>query len=91
MHKLFDKNGFLNFDDIIANHPSFKTIMEDGIITDSEIKQQADNTVAALKKLQTICSEEQQNSIVEALSELGVLFTVYHIHELQELNNHECF
>lgn len=91
MHKLFDKNGFLNIGDIVMNHSSFKNIMEDGIVTDEEIKQQAENTITALKNLQTMCSEEQQADIVEALSELSVLFAVYHIHELQELNNHECF
>lgn len=59
--------------------------MKDGIVTDRELKEQADLTVKALKKLQEICSEEQQNAIVDAISEMGVLFAAYHNYELQEL------
>ena len=85
MQTLFDENGLLNISEIILNQPSYKLIMEDGIVTDRELKEQADLTVKALKKLQEICSEEQQNAIVDAISEMGVLFAAYHNYELQEL------
>ena len=85
MQTLFDDNGLLNISDIILNQPSYKSIMKDGIVTDRELKEQADLTVKALKKLQEICSEEQQNAIVDAISEMGVLFAAYHNYELQEL------
>ena len=43
MQTLFDENGNLNISDIVLNHPSYKKIMEDGIIvTDDELKEQAD-------------------------------------------------
>lgn len=85
MNTLFDKNGMLNIDDIVASHPSYKTIMEDGIVTDDELKTQADATIASLRRLQEICNAEQQSAIAEAISEMAVLFAAYHNYELQDL------
>lgn len=85
MHTLFDKNGYLNIGDIVVNHPSYKAIMEDGVVTEEELKTQADATIASLRHLQEICNEEQQSAILDAVSEMSVLFAVYHNHELQTL------
>lgn len=85
MNTLFDKDGILNISDIVINHSSYKTIMEDGIVTDEELKAQADATVASLRHLQEICDEKQQSEIVNAISEMAVLFAAYHHYELQNL------
>lgn len=83
MQKLFDKNGMLNISDLVINNPSFKIIMEDGIVTDEELRRQSEAAMASLRKLEAMCSEEQQNAILEMLSEMGVLFSVYHNYQLQ--------
>lgn len=85
MQTLFDENGLLNIADIVAANPSYKAIMEDGVVTDKELKDQAEATIAALRKLQTMCTAEQQNAILETITEMGVLFAVYHHYELQDL------
>lgn len=85
MQTLFDENGMLNISDIVLNHPSYKAIMEDGIVTDEELKTQAETTIKSLRKLQEICNEEQQNAILDAISEMSVLFATYHQYELQEI------
>ena len=85
MKTLFDENGYLNIGDIVANHPSYNEIMDDGIVTDEELRQQSEATIGALKKLQTLCNEEQQSAIVDAITEMSVLFAVYHNYELQKL------
>lgn len=85
MNTLFDKNGILNIGDIVANHVSYKSIMEDGIVTDDELKNQANATVASLRRLQELCNDEQQSAIVDAISEMAVLFAAYHNYELQDL------
>ena len=69
----------------MAGHPSYKAIMEDGIVTDEELKKQAETTIAALRRVQEICNEEQQKAVSDAIAEMSVLFAVYHNHELQEL------
>lgn len=85
MNTLFDKNGLLNIKDIVVNHPAYKSIMEDGIVTDDELKDQAEASIASLRHLQEICNEEQQSAIIDALSEMAVLFAAYHNYELQDL------
>lgn len=85
MNTLFDKNGILNIGDIVANHNSYKSIMEDGIVKDDELKNQANATVASLRRLQELCNDEQQSAIVDAISEMAVLFAAYHNYELQDL------
>lgn len=86
MQTIFDENGLLNISDIVENHPTYKAIMEDGVVTDQELKEQAEATIASLRKLQSLCNEEQQNAIVDAISEMGVLFAAYHNYELQDLS-----
>lgn len=84
MDTLFDKDGFLNIDEIVANRPSFKAIMEDSVITDEELAAQSERTIAALRKVESICNPEQRSAVADALAELSVLFTVYHLHNNQE-------
>ncbi len=83
MNTLFDENGLLNISEITANHPSFKAIMADGIVTDEELKQQADATIAALRHVQEICTPEQQSAIVDAIAEMSVLYAAYNYYQLQ--------
>lgn len=85
MHTIFDENGFLNISDIVKKHHSYKAIMEDGVVTEQELKEQADATIASLRKLQSLCNEEQQSAIVDAISGMSVLFAAYHTYELQDL------
>lgn len=86
MRTIFDQNGLLNVSDIVKGRPSYKAIMEDGVVTDQELKEQADTTIIALRKLQVICNEEQQCAILDAISEMSVLFAAYHNYELQDLS-----
>jgi hypothetical protein len=47
----FNEEGILNIDEMVVNNASFKNIMEDGVITEEEIKAQSDNVVAMLRNL----------------------------------------
>lgn len=85
MKRLFDENGMLNIADIEAENPSYKAIMEDGVVTDQELKDQADATLASLHRLQELCSEEQQDAVLSAITDMSVLFAAYHNYELQQL------
>lgn len=85
MQTLLDENGLLNIGDIVSTHPAYQAIMADGIVTDQELKDQADATVASLRRLQDMCTPEQQSAIIEAISEMSVLFAAYHHHQLQQL------
>lgn len=82
----FNKEGFLNIDEMVVNNASFKNIMEDGVVTQEEIKAQSDKVVAMLHAMESKYSEEQLAEIKELLAESSVLYTVYNIYSIQNIN-----
>lgn len=82
----FNEKGILNIDELIMNNASFKKIMEDGIVTEEEIKDQSDKVVALLHDMEKKYSAEQLNEIKELLVESGVLYAVYNFYSIQSLN-----
>lgn len=82
----FNKEGFLNIDEMVVNNASFKNIMEDGVVTQEEIKAQSDKVVAMLHAMEAKYSEEQLAEIKELLAESSVLYTVYNIYSIQNIN-----
>lgn len=82
----FNEKGILDIDEIIVNNSSFKNIMEDGIVTDEEIKTQSDKVIAMLHDMETKYSNEQLAEIKNLLVESSVLYAVYNIHSIQNIN-----
>ena len=82
----FDKEGILDIDEMIVDNASFKTIMEDGVISEEEIKAQSDKVVAILQNMETKYSEEQLAEIKNLLAESSVLYAIYNFHSLQNIN-----
>lgn len=76
MNTFFDETGFLNIDDLIERHPSFVKIVEDGVITEEEIKEQSDRVVALLKEFERTSSPEQIERFRELLTETSILVIV---------------
>lgn len=81
----FNKEGFLNIDEMVVNNASFKNIMEDGVVTQEEIKAQSDKVVAMLHAMEAKYSEEQLAEIKELLAESSVLYTVYNIYSIKNI------
>ena len=79
----FNEQGMLNLDEAVMNQPTFKKIMEDGIVTEQEIKEQSERILRSMEKNYT---EEQRREIKELLVEAGVLFTTSQYHALQSLH-----
>ena len=82
----FNEEGILNIDEMVMGNASFKTIMEDGEITEDEIKAQSDKVLAMLHDMETKYSEEQLTEIKNLLVESGVLYAVYNFHSIQNIN-----
>lgn len=78
----FNEDGILNIDEMVANNESFKNIMEDGIVTEEEIKNQSEKVVAMFHDMEAKYSEEQQAEIKELLTETFVLYTVFNYNSL---------
>ena len=82
----FNEEGILNIDEMVVNNTSFKTIMEDGIITEEEIKAQSDKVVAILHDMEAKYKEEQLAEIENLLVESSVLYAVYNFYSIQNIN-----
>lgn len=82
----FNEEGILNIDEMIVNNASFKNIMKDGIVTEEEIKTQAEKLVALLHDMEAKYSEEQLAEIKSLLVESSVLYAVYNFYSLQSIN-----
>lgn len=81
----FDKNGILNLDEAVADVPSFKDIMADGIVTEDELQTQAGHVVNLLHDIEGKFSDDQLKEIKELLTETSVLYTAYNVYKLQNL------
>jgi len=82
----FNEEGILNIDEMLVNNPSFKNIMEDGVVTEEEIKDQSDKLVAMLHDMEAKYSEEQLAEIKDLLVESSVLYAVYNFYSLQSID-----
>ncbi len=82
----FNEEGILNLDEMVVNNASFKTIMEDGVITDEEIKAQSEKVVAMLHDMETKYTEEQLAEIRNLFVESSVLYALYNVYSIQNIN-----
>ena len=82
----FNDEGILNIDEMVADNDSFKNIMEDGVVSEEEIKAQSDKVIALLRNMEAKYSEEQLAEIKSLLVETSVLYAVYNIHSIQSIN-----
>jgi len=81
----FNEEGILNIDELVVNHASFKNIMEDGVITEEEIKAQSDKVVAILHEIEAKYTEEQLAEIKDLLVESSVLYAVYNFYSIYNI------
>ena len=81
----FNENGILSLDEMVENNASFKNIMEDGVVTEDEIKAQSDKVVALLRDIEAQYSEEQLAEIKDLLVESSVLYAIYNYYSIQNI------
>lgn len=82
----FNEEGILNIDELVANNESFKNIMEDGVVTDEEIKTQSDKIIAMLHGMEEKYSKEQLAEIKDLLVETSVLYAVYNFYSIKNIS-----
>lgn len=75
MNTFFDENGMLNIDELIMEQPSFIKIMEDGVVTDEELKEQSKLVESLLKDIEK-SSPEIIEKIRNLLAEISVLIAI---------------
>lgn len=82
----FNEEGILNIDEAVLETLSYKKIMEDGIVTEEELVSQAQKVVSMLQTMEKKYNEEQLLEIKALLTESSVLYAVYNIHSIQNIN-----
>lgn len=82
----FNENGILNIDELVVNSASFKKMMEDGVITESEIKEHSEKVITLLHAMEQKYSQEQLQEIQELLVETAVMYAVYNVYSIQSIS-----
>lgn len=82
---IFNKQGFIDIDEMIAQEPSFQKIMQDGIVTDDELQQQSERVISLLHEVENRLSEEEQQLVKRLFAETNVLSAIYHYYSLQNI------
>jgi hypothetical protein len=82
---IFNEQGILDIDGMIAAEPSFQAIMSDGIVTDEELQQQSRLVIDLMHEAEKRFNEEDQLFIKRIFAETNVLSAIYHYYELQQL------
>ena len=82
---LFNEQGFIDIDEMIAQQPSFQKIMEDGVVTDDEMREQTDIVISLLHEVENRFSKDDQLLIKRLFAETNVLSAIYRYYELQNI------
>ena len=77
-----NKMDILDLESIMMNNTSLRKILEDGIVTEEEIKEQSAKVTALAENLKQICSEEQLKMIQSLIAEMNTLYVAYNYNEL---------
>ena len=85
---LFNEQGILDIDEMIAQEPSFQNIMADGVVTDEELRQQSERVIALLHEAEQRFNDDDQQFIKTLFAETNVLSAIYRYFELQNLNHY---
>lgn len=82
---IFNEQGLLDIDGLIANESSFQQVMADGIVSEEELRQQSETVINLLREAEQRFSEQDQAFIKKLFAEANVLSAFYHYYELQNL------
>lgn len=83
--KLFNEQGIIDMDEMIAQVPSFQAIMEDSIVTDEELQNQSQRVITLLHEAEQRFNAEDLQFIKTLFAEANVLSAIYHYYELQNI------
>lgn len=83
MNTFFEGEGILNIDDLVQQQPSFRKIMEDGVVSEEELKEQSARVIASLKAFEKTASPQQIDQVRELLAEISVLIAARQLFDSQ--------
>lgn len=81
-----NKEGILDIDEMVVNNASFQKIMEDGEVSEEEIKIQSDKVVKLLQYMESEYTPQQIAEVKTLLAEASVLYSVYNYYLIQKIS-----
>jgi hypothetical protein len=82
---IFNEQGFIDIDEMIAQEPSFQKIMDDGVVTDEELREQSEKVILLFREVESRFSEEDQLLVKRLFAETNVLSAIYNYYQLQNI------
>ena len=82
---IFNEQGFIDIDEMIAQEPSFQKIMADGVVTSDELREQTNCVIDLLHEVENRFSEEDQLLVKRLFAETNVLTAIYNYYQLQNI------
>lgn len=79
-----EKNGSISFDDAVFDRPSIRQILDDGKVSEQEMKQQTELTKRLFDELKDSLTAEQEKKLIVLMEEVGVLFAISLFHNLKK-------
>lgn len=83
---IFNKEGILNLDETVMSQPSFRKIMEDGVVTEAELSEQSDKVIKLLHRVERELTQAQQDLVKDVLVEVNVMSAVFHQYQIQKIH-----
>ena len=81
---IIEENGGITFDNAVFERPSIRQILDDGKVSEQELKQQTVLTRRLFDELKESLTSEQLDKLTVLLEEMGVLFTISLFHNLKK-------
>ena len=77
MRKLFDEEtGYLMIDELAMKRDSYGKVLKDNVVTEEELKEQAELVIAYLKKLDQKLDDEEKDMVTDLICEMAVLYEI---------------
>ena len=82
---IFNEQGFIDIDEMIAQEPSFQKIMADGVVTDEELHKQTNRVIDLFHEVENRFSDDDQQLVKRLFAETNVLSAIYNYYQLQNI------
>lgn len=83
MKKLFDEEtGYLIIDELAMKRDSYQKVLEDNVVTEDELKEQADLVIDYLKRLDQKLDDEEKELVTDLICEMAVLYEISRLTEM---------
>jgi hypothetical protein len=79
------ETGILKLDEYLCEDPSFRKVMEDGIVTDDELAAHAEAVAESLRALEASLDAPARDRVLDTLIQLCALYALQRAHEQQDL------